>query len=156
MQAPYFLTRQKLSAEILIHDERPYQRMTYSARKVFRSFWFTVSTPQFVDVDANLARHLESALQMMTNYAAQNTGNQRGVKGGVKVDPEWIGTDGSHCTLQVYPRSNKYLIDILKDELGNVLIDIPAMKFTNDIPGMNQARRVLGQVVEIARSMRGY
>ena len=156
MQAPYFLKRQKLSAEILIHNEHPYQRMKYSAWKVLRSFWFTVSTPQFVDVDINLVRHLEGAMQMMTNYAAQSTGNQRGVGGGVKVDPEWIGIDGSHCTLRVYPRSDKYLIDVSKDELGNILIDIPAMTFTNDIPGMNQAKRVLGQVVEVARSMRGY
>lgn len=149
---PYFFRKTKRNAEIVIHDELPGHRMTFSAWKVLRAWWHMVTCPEFVDVDRDVFRHLEEAFRMMTNLVAKSTGNKRAVGVGVEVDVEWSG-DNNLAILRVYPRSDKYLITIERDELGNVMITSPRMKFTNDIPGLNQARHVCGQVVQVATSM---
>jgi len=128
---------------MIVHDEW----------KVLRLWWHTVVSPEFVDVDINVIRHLEEAFKQMINHAAKSTDSQRAVGGGVNVDVEWVGVENNLCTLRVYPRSNKYVVTIERDELRNVMITFPRMSFTNDIPGLNQARHICGQVVQIARSM---
>lgn len=152
MFKPYFYKKTKLSAELVICDEIPGKRMLFKAWKVMRSFWHTVTCPEFVDVDRNVIRHLEESFKMMINHAAKSVDAQRAVGGGVNVDVEW-SSENDFALVRVYPRSNKYVIRIERDELGNVMITSPRMVFKNDIAGLNQARHVCGQVVQVAASM---
>lgn len=150
--APYFLRQQKTYAVIVIHDLYPDLRLVYSAWKVLRSWWFSITCPAFIDVDRHLLRHMEESFAMMINHAAKamDTGG-RAVIGGTDVDVEWSqGNDVA--LLRVFPRSNKYIIVLRRDADGNVMITTPSMKF-GDLPSANQARHVFGQVVRVATSM---
>lgn len=153
MRSPYFFTKTKAAANIVVHDEYPGHRMTFSAWQILRSFKFTVSCPEFAGVDLNVFRHLEEVFRMMINHAAKCANAQRGVGGGTAVDVEWSMGD-TVAALRVFPRSVKYIITLTRDELGNVTIDSPQMKFS-DIPSMNQAMKVVGQVVHVAMDMMG-
>jgi hypothetical protein len=153
MKTPYFHIKQKTKATIVVHEEFPGHFMTYWAWKVLRALWFSVISPEFAGVDMSVIRHLEEAFKMMINHAGSSTDNPRRNGGGVNVDVEWIGTDNNLCTLRVFPKSDKYKVTIKRDELGNVMIDFPRVMFTNDIPGLNQARHICGQVVQVSTSM---
>lgn len=153
MDSPYFLRQTKQLAVIVVNDELPDHRMIYTSSKVLRSWWHTVTCPEFMDVDRNMFRHLEESFKMVINHAARSLEiDARAVQGGMDTDVEWANNNNL-ATLRVFPRSKKYIITLERDDLGNVMISSPAMKFTNDIPGLNQARHICGQVVKIATSM---
>lgn len=153
--APFFLIKQKQDAMIVVSDQYPNQTMTYLAWKVLRSYWWSVICPQFLAVDILTMRKLEESLTMMANHIAKSLsiGGARPTAGGVNVDVEWHGTDNNHATIRIFPRNNKYIVTLLRDELGNVTIYFPRVIF-KDLASMNQARHVCGQVVKVATSMR--
>ncbi len=152
MKTPYFYLRNAKRAEIVIHDTLPGHRMTFTAWKVLRSISFRVECPEFMDVDLNVFRHLEDAFRMMTQHAAKVIESDHAVGGGMKVDVDW-SEGNNYATLPVFPKSKKYIIVLERDELDNVTITSPKMTFS-DLPSLNQARRVCGQVVGVVTSMR--
>ncbi len=154
--APFFLIKQKTDAMIVVSDQYPNHTMTYLAWNVLRAYWWSVVCPQFLSVDLLTMRKLEEALTMMANHIGKSLGigGTRPTAGGVNVDVEWVGSDNNHATIRVFPRNNKYIVTLLRDELGNVTIFFPRIVF-RDLPSLNQARHVCGQVVKVATSMRG-
>jgi len=149
--SPRFMERQKTRAKLLVHHEYPSQLMFFSAWKVRPAWFFRVVSPTLDGVDKNVLRHLEEAFKMMINHTAKSVDAKRAVGGGssgviVVDEPE-------HKEVRVYLRTDKYRIILDRDLLGAVSISVPSMTFTNDIPGMNQAKTVCGQVVSLADMM---
>ncbi len=150
--APYFTIKKKLKAEIVVHELYPYLRVTYVGWKVLRAYWLRVTSPQFIGVTLLVIRKLEEALSMMAAHINANLNIVDRIAGGVNVDVEW-NADNSLAVLRVFPRSDKYLAIIHRDELGNVYVDFPRINYS-DLPSLIQARHICGQVVQVAESMR--
>jgi hypothetical protein len=149
---PYFASRKKLSAAIVVDERYPTQQIYFSAWKVIRFFAFVFTTPQFVDVQPVTLRRFEDALKMAANHAAKlNADGEKGVGGGVQGII--VDQNENYFDVRIFPRSDKYHIIIQQDEFGAITIDVPAMRLT-DIPSINQVRKVMGQCVQLAESMK--
>ncbi len=148
--APYFEKKQKLSAVMVIDGDHPAAVIVYSAWKIGRAFWLSVTLPKFEFVQKDVFRAYESGLKQMINHICESLQTGRGAGGG--VSGVIVEQDHWDIVIRIFPRSDRWKTSINKDGFGAVTLSAPAMRF-GDVASLNQVKHVLGEMVQLAEAM---